>query len=145
MNLSSNTILITGGSSGIGLGLATALAALDNTVIVTGRDAAKLEAAQRKVPKLQVVQSDVTDANAVASLYATVTQRFPSLNVLINNAGIMRKIDLLDARVDALDLTREVDVNLVAPMRMIRQFLPHLRGRPEAAIVNVSSGLAFVP
>ena len=145
MNLSSNTILITGGSSGIGLGLAGALVALGNTVIVTGRDAAKLSAAQRKVPNLHVIQSDVTDANAVENLCATLTARFPNLNVLINNAGIMRKLNLQDARIDAVDLMREIDTNLVAPIRMIKRLLPHLLSRPSAAIVNVSSGLAFVP
>jgi uncharacterized oxidoreductase len=145
MNLSNNTILITGGSSGIGLGLAAQLAALDNTVIVTGRDPVKLDQAQRKVPKLHVIRSDATDPQAVVSLYAAITQRFPSLNILINNAGIMRKINMQDARVNPLEVTREIDTNLVAPIRMIKQFLPHLRSRPSAAIVNVSSGLAFVP
>ena len=145
MNLSGNTILITGGSSGIGLGLAGALAALDNTVVITGRDPAKLSAAQRKVANLHVIQSDVTDASAIETLFATLTERFPSLNVLINNAGIMRKLNLQDARLDALDLTREIDTNLVAPIRMTKRFLPHLLSRPSAAIVNISSGLAFVP
>ncbi len=145
MNLSSNTILITGGSSGIGLGLAAALSALDNTVIVTGRDPVKLDQARRKIPNLHVMRSDVTDPEAVVSLYAAITERFPALNMLINNAGIMRKINMQDARVDLLDVTREIDTNLVAPIRMIKQFLPHLRSRPSAAIVNVSSGLAYVP
>jgi len=145
MNLSRNTILITGGSSGIGLGLAAALTALDNTVIVTGRDPVKLHQAQREIPNLRVIRSDVTDPKAIVSLHAAITEQFPSLNMLINNAGIMRKINMQDARVDAVDITREIDTNLVAPIRMIKQFLPHLRSRPSAAIVNVSSGLAFVP
>lgn len=143
MHLSNNTILITGGSSGIGLGLAAALAALDNTVIVTGRDPERLRRAQVKVPGLHVIQNDVT--RSVAELHAEVTSRFPSLNVLINNAGIMRKVDLQDSRADVLELMREIDTNLTAPIRMVTQFLPHLRSRPAAAIVNVSSGLAFVP
>jgi uncharacterized oxidoreductase len=145
MNLSNNTILITGGSSGIGLGLAAAFTALDNTVIVTGRDRAKLDQALRKVPKLRVVRSDVTDPEAVVSLYASITQQYPNLNVLINNAGIMRKVNLQDARIGPLEVTREIDTNLIAPIRMTKQFLPHLQSQPSAAIVNVSSGLAFVP
>ncbi len=145
MNLSNNTILVTGGSSGIGFGLAAALAALDNTVIVTGRDPAKLSHAQRQAPRLQLIRSDVTDSQAVVTLFDEVSERFPNLNILINNAGIMRKIDMQDPRVDPVEVTREVDTNLVAPIRMIKQFLPQLRSRPSAAIVNVSSGLAFVP
>ena len=106
MNLSNNTILVTGGSSGIGIGigigigfgLAAALAALDNTVIVTGRDPAKLSHAQRQAPRLQVIRSDVTDSQAVVTLFDEVSERFPNLNILINNAGIMRKIDMQDPR-----------------------------------------------
>jgi len=144
MKLRQRTILITGGTSGIGLELARQLLALGNTVIITGRDAQRVADAQRRLPGVHGVVSDVTDAAAIASLHAELTSRFPKLDVLVNNAGIMRNLDLTRARALA-DVTREIDVNLTGPLQMVQQFLPHLRTRGEAAIVNMSSGLAFVP
>jgi uncharacterized oxidoreductase len=144
MKLSGNTILITGGTSGIGLELARQLHR-DNTVIVTGRDRGKLSHVGTSLAGAHCVQSDVSDPHAIASLYENVTREFPALNVLINNAGIMRKINLHDASADLVDMTREIDTNLSGPIRMVKQFLPHLKRQKSAAIVNVSSGLAFVP
>ena len=144
MQLRQRTILITGGTSGIGLELARQLLARGNTVIVTGRDPQRLADALRQLPGLHGFASDVADAAAIADLHREVLARFPALDVLVNNAGIMRNLDLARARTLA-DVTREIDVNLSGPLRMIQQFLPHLRSRGEAAIVNVSSGLAFVP
>lgn len=144
MLLKQRTILITGGTSGIGFELATLLLARGNTVIVTGRDADKLAQARLALPDLHTFESDVSDAQAIASLYETIMTRFPTLDTLINNAGIMRKLYLQDSR-DLIDVTREIDINLSGPVRMIQQFLPHLMTRNDALIVNVSSGLAFVP
>ena len=145
MEISGNTILVTGGSSGIGLELARQLLALENVVIVTGRDSGKLESARRQLPKLHTVQSDAADAEAIVRLHATLTRDFPALNVLINNAGIMRKINIHAPAPDLYDISREIETNLVAPIRMVKQFLPHLKQQRAASIVNVSSGLAFVP
>ena len=145
MKMSGNTILITGGSSGIGLELARRLVALDNVVIVTGRDGEKLKKAGRLHSQIHTIQSDAADPDAVVHLHQTVTGQFPALNVLINNAGIMRKINLHEPIPDVYDITREIDINLAAPIRMVKQFLPHLKRQRTAAIVNVSSGLAFVP
>ena len=144
MKLKDKTILITGGTSGIGLELARQLIAGGNTVIVTGRDTQKLESAARDLPGIHTLQSDVSDPAAIQSLRQNVLGRFPMLDVLINNAGIMRKLDMNQG--PALqEVTREIDINLSGPIRMIQEFLPHLRTRENAAIVNVSSGLAFVP
>lgn len=145
MQLKNKTILITGGSSGIGLELTRRLIALGNTVIITGRDVDKLHAAKSALPAVHIIQSDVSDMDAIAALHAQVTRQFPALNVLINNAGIMRNLDLNDSRHGVADVTREIDINLSGPLRMVQQFLPHLKAQPEAAIINVSSGLAFVP
>jgi uncharacterized oxidoreductase len=142
MRLSGNTILITGGTSGIGLELATRFATLENTVIVTGRSQAKLDAVSTKLPGVHAIQSDVSDPTAITALYEYVTGRFPDLNMLINNAGIMRKINLHGFGSSLLDLTREVEINLDGPIRMTVQFLPQLKAQKAAAIVNVSSGLA---
>lgn len=144
MKLKQRTILITGGTSGIGLELARQLLARGNTVLVTGRDAGKLDAAKRALPEVQTFQSDVSDPAAITSLYAEVVRRFPALDTLVNNAGIMRNLNLNQDR-DLSDVTREVETNLNGPVQMIQQFLPHLKKSPSALIVNVSSGLAFVP
>ncbi len=144
MKLQQRTILVTGGAGGIGLELARQLLARGNTVIVTGRDAGRIAEAHRRLPGLHGIVSDVTDPAAIEALHREVTATFPALDVLVNNAGIMRNLDLTHARALA-DVTREIDVNLRGPVQMIQQFLPHLRGRGQSAIVNVSSGLAFVP
>ena len=144
MKLKNRTILITGGTSGIGLGLATQLNQRGNTVIVTGRDQAKLEAVRRALPGVYAFESDVTDPGEIAALYDRVLAQFPALDTLINNAGIMRNLNLNQNR-DLTDVTREIETNLSGPVRMVQQFLPHLKTREHALIVNVSSGLAFIP
>ena len=144
MKLTQRTILITGGTSGIGLELARQLLDRGNTVIVTGRDQAKLDAAKRELPGVHTIQSDVSDPAAIAALHAQVLAEFPSLDTLINNAGIMRNLNLNQDH-DLTDVTREIEINLGGPIRMAQRFLPHLKTRPGALIINVSSGLAFVP
>lgn len=145
MKLNGNTVLVTGGTSGIGLEFATRLLQLGNTVIITGRDSGKLNLAKQKLPKVHTIQSDASDPKAIANLYDKVIHAFPALNVLINNAGQMRKINLHDPGNDLMDITREIETNLSGTIRMVQQFLPHLKKQPSAAIMNVSSGLAFVP
>jgi uncharacterized oxidoreductase len=145
MNLTNRTILITGGTSGIGLELAKQLGELGNTIVVTGRNAAKLDKVKKQFPKFHTLASDVSDPKAIRALGESVTRQFPDLDVLINNAGIMRSINFHDTGGDLAELTTEIETNLNGPIRMVKQFLPHLKKRPSAAIVNVSSGLAFVP
>lgn len=145
MVLTNNTILITGGASGFGLLFAERLLALGNTVIITGRNQAKLDAAQQQLPGIHTFRSDVSDPAAIAQLYVQVTSHFPGLNMLINNAGEMRKISLHSSMQELPDITREIDINLLGPIRMVQQFLPHLRTQQTAAILNVTSGIALVP
>ena len=144
MKLDKKTILITGGTSGIGMELARQLLQRHNTVIVTGRDAVKLDSAQRNMSGLHAFQSDASDPVAIAKLYDDVLARFPDLDVLVNNAGIMRNLNM-NARRGLTDVTREIQVNLSGPLMMVQQFLPHLKTREGALIVNVTSGLAFIP
>jgi len=144
MKLTRKTILITGGTSGIGLELARQLIERGNTVIVTGRDQAKLESTRKSLPAITTFQSDVSECASIMRLYGQVVEKFPTLDVLINNAGIMRNLNLNQER-DLTDVTREIEINLNGPIRMIQQFLPHLKAQTEALIVNVSSGLAFIP
>jgi uncharacterized oxidoreductase len=146
MELTKNTILITGGTSGIGFELAKQLIALGNRVIVTGRDEERLQQAKRAISGLNIIKSDVSKASEIAALFDRVTKDFPDLNVLVNNAGIMHVINLQKSGSGkSNDITAEIETNLNGPIRMIDQFLPYLKTKSSAAIVNVSSGLAFVP
>ncbi|MCW1985062.1 UNVERIFIED_ORG: putative oxidoreductase [Sphingomonas sp. R1F5B] len=144
MKTSGNTILVTGGGSGIGRALAQAWHAAGNTVIVTGRTLATLEETVAGRDGLHAMALDVTDAAAVASFAAEVTARFPALNVLVNNAGIMRFEDLRGTR-DLADAEATVVTNLLAPIRLTDALVNHLAQQADAVIVNVTSGLAFVP
>lgn len=144
MRLEGRTILITGGTSGIGFELARQLIARGNTVIVTGRDPRKLEAAQSGLAGVHAIQSDASKAEDIDALLRRVTTQFPACDTLFNNAGIMRNLNLNDPR-PLLDVTRELDLNLNGPVQMVQAFLPHLKSKPNALIVNVSSGLAFIP
>ncbi|MBC8085503.1 MAG: SDR family NAD(P)-dependent oxidoreductase [Hymenobacter sp.] len=145
MELRNHTILITGGTSGFGYEFARQLLALGNTVLITGRNPAKLADTKRRLPQVHTFQSDVSDPAAIQRLAEQVGKQFPGLNVLINNAGEMRKLNLQDPATDLLDLTREIDTNLAGPIRMVQQFLPQLRAQKTAAILNVTSGLALTP
>jgi len=144
MKLEHRTVLITGGTSGIGLELATQLHRRGNTIIVTGRDQDRLDAVALALPGVHTARSDVSDPGAIAALHDEMMARFPALDTLVNNAGIMRNLNLNDER-DLRDVTREIEINLSGPVRMVQQFLPHLKTREQALILNVSSGLAFIP
>jgi uncharacterized oxidoreductase len=144
VHLNKRTLLITGGSSGLGLELARQLLRRENTMIITGRDPSRLDAARETLPGLHTFQSDVSDPYAIATLQEAVVAQFPALDTLINNAGIMRNLRLSQDH-GLSDLTREVEINLMGPVRMVGQFLPQLRRQPTPLIINVLSGLAFVP
>lgn len=145
MQRSGNTILITGGGSGIGRGLAEALQADGNQVIVAGRRQSALDATTKANPGMQSIVLDVENAHAVRSFADEVVKRFPKLNVLINNAGIMRPENLKAEPVDLADSEAIISTNLLGPIRLTAALLPHLKKQPSATIINVSSGLAFVP
>jgi len=145
MKLTENTILVTGGSKGIGLEFATQFLKLGNTVIITGRNLNSLNEVKKKFPNINIFQSDAGKPADIKSLYDIVSIQFPKLNVLINNAGIMRKLNLNDTSMDLENINQEIAINLSGPIRMVNQFLPLLKLQQHAAIMNVSSGLAFVP
>ncbi|ONG50280.1 oxidoreductase [Pseudoroseomonas deserti] len=145
MNPTGNTILVTGGGSGIGRGLAEALHDAGNTVIVAGRRRAPLEAVAAGRPGMHVAVLDIDDAAAIRDVAARLVAEHPGLDVLINNAGIMRVEQVL-TDVEALAIAEAtIATNLLGPIRLTAALLPHLLARPKAAVVNVSSGLAFVP
>jgi len=144
MKTSGNTILITGGGSGIGEAIAHRLHDRGNTVIIAGRRREALAAAAEGRENIHTVELDITDAAAIRDFAARVTRDFPDLNVLVNNAGIMRFEDLTGAR-DLADAEATVVTNLLGPIRLIDALIGHLSAQDGAAIVNVTSGLAFVP
>ena len=143
MQMTQNTILITGGTSGIGYELARELCTT-NTVIITGRNQEKLEKVKEELKNVEIYQSNVSDPAEIKKLYEYISQAFPNLNVLMNNAGVSKKIDL-QTDTDLIDLTLEVETNLNGLMRMCVQFLPLLKHQKTAAIVNTSSILSMVP
>ena len=144
MKIDNRTVLVTGGSSGLGLALATELVRRGNTVVAVGRDERRLDAARAAVPGLHTLACDVADPAALRELHERVERDFPALDMLVNNAGVMKEIDFA-RRPDADEVAREVEVNLTAILRLCARFVPMLMRRPQACIVNVSSGLAFVP
>jgi uncharacterized oxidoreductase len=144
MNVSGNTILITGGASGIGLALAWRFYGKGNTVIVCGRRADKLAEAEQRMPGIRTYVCDVADPGERESLVRSVTADAPDVNILVNNAGVQRRVDMSEA--ENWEPTRsEIAINLDAPIHLTRLMLPHLSGKKGAAIVNVTSGLSFVP
>jgi uncharacterized oxidoreductase len=143
MKPSGNTILITGGGSGIGRGLAEAFHKLDNRVIIAGRSQAKLDETVGANPGMESMTLDVSDASDIARFAGEAIERFPELNVLINNAGMMRIENVLEH--DLKDAEDTITTNLLGPIRLTAALLNHLTTRPDAAVLNVTSGLAFVP
>jgi uncharacterized oxidoreductase len=145
MNISGNTILITGGGSGIGQALAVALQAEGNTVIVTGRREGPLKETVAANPGMAYAVLDVADAAAITAFAANITADYPALNVVINNAGIMVAEDLLAEPFDLSTAEATITTNLLGPIRLTAALLPHFRALPSATVMTVSSGLAFVP
>ena len=144
MKLNGNTILITGGGSGIGRGLAEALHRLDNQIIISGRRKGHLAATVGANPGMRSVQLDVTDPRNIAAVTKRLIAEFPKLNVLVNNAGVMMPDDAAGAIDDEL-LVSTVTTNLLGPIRMTSAVLEHFKKQPYAAVINMSSVLGFVP
>jgi uncharacterized oxidoreductase len=145
MNLTGNTILITGGGSGIGRGLAESLHALGNQVIIAGRRQHALDETTAANAGMKSLPLDIENPEAIREFAAKAVVEYPSLNFLINNAGIMRTEKLLAQQPDLVDAEAIVTTNLLGPIRLTAALLPHLIKQSRAAILNVSSGLAFLP
>ena len=145
MKMTGNTILITGGGSGIGRAMAEEFHKLGNQVIVAGRRKAALDEVTAANPGMQAAVLDVQNADALKEFVAKVEREQPGLNVLINNAGIMQIEDLKDAGTDFSVVEAIVETNLIAPLRLTAALLPLLKKQAQATVMTVSSGLAFVP
>jgi uncharacterized oxidoreductase len=144
MQLASNTVLITGGASGIGLGLAHRFIKDGSTVIICGRREEKLAEAQKAHPEIKTLACDLSKEKDRVRLFEWATSEFPRVNVLVNNAGIQRRARIgEDKKWSATH--EEIAINLEAPVHLSALFLPHLLKQERAVIMNVSSGLAFSP
>ena len=145
MNISGNTILVTGGTSGIGRALAEALNAKGNTVIIAGRRQALLDEVTGRNAGMVGIAVDLSDSSAIATFAASVKNHFPDLNVLFNNAGIA---GIEDYTADSIDLTRAystIQTNITGVLQLSAALLPTLRARPQSTLIVTTSGLAFVP
>jgi len=145
MDTRNDTILITGGGSGIGKAIAEALHARGANVIIAGRRQSALEAVATANPGMATAVLDVENADDITAFAARIIADHPGLNVLINNAGIMVAEDLTADPVDLSIAEQIIAINLLGPIRLTAALLPHLKSKPSATVVTVSSGLAFVP
>ncbi len=145
MRIDGKTILITGGATGIGFALAKAFYQRGARVAVCGRTEKTLEDAKLRLPPLKTYVCDVTNAAATRALVNEMEERLGGIDILINNAAILRTADQLDQHADPAEVASEISINLLAPIQLTKLFLPHLRARPAAAIVNVTSNLALIP
>jgi uncharacterized oxidoreductase len=145
MKISGNTVFIPGSTSGIGLALALALQAKGNTVIVGGRRAELLEQIAAEHPELETVPIDTADPDSIAAATATVLTAHPELNVVITMAGIMAIEDWHTPERFLCSAEAIITTNVLGPIRLMAAFVEHLQAQPDATIITVSSGLAFVP
>lgn len=145
MKMTGNTILITGGGSGIGRALAEKFHALGNVVIISGRNLSRLEDVAAANSGMIAVELDITDANAIKDFAQHIVAEHPRLNVVINNAGIMVPEAMTVDPVNVAVADATVITNVLGPIRLSSALLPHLAKQPDATLMTVSSGLAFVP
>ncbi|HXS38433.1 MAG TPA: SDR family NAD(P)-dependent oxidoreductase [Flavipsychrobacter sp.] len=145
MNLTNNTILITGGGSGIGFALAVELLKHNNKIIICGRDFEKLRQAKRILPALEIIQADISNEGSVKSFTEEVQKKYPDLNFLINNAGIMKMWNVQKKTVSIHEQKIEILTNVFGTIQLTQSLIPHLLSQSKSFILNVSSALAFVP
>jgi len=143
--MQTNTYLITGATSGIGYCLARQLSESGSHVIAIGRNRAKLDEIGHLSDRITPVAFDISDVDDIETFISNIFAQHPSINVIINNAGIQDNVRLDEAGYGTADIVREIAINLTAPIEISRAALPHIQGTAEARIVNISSGLAFVP
>nr|WP_087576003.1 SDR family NAD(P)-dependent oxidoreductase [Sphingomonas sp. CDS-1] len=145
MKMTGNTVLITGATSGIGRGLAEAFHARGNRVIIAGRRQGRLDQITADHPGMRGIVLDVRDADAIAALACRLATEEPDLNVLINNAGISRQEKLAPGEADLATTRDIIETNIMSVVNATAAFLPLIAGKPNAAVLTTSSGLAFVP
>jgi len=145
MEMSGNTVLITGGATGIGFALAEHFLKAKNEVVICSRRNEKLAEAKNRHPEFHIKTCDVAEDRDRRELVDWVTREYPKLNILVNNAGIQRDIDFTKGAEDFLSGESEIEINLEAPIVLTGMLIPFLTGKPAAAVINVTSGLGFIP
>ena len=145
MNISNNTILITGGSAGIGLALAEEFLQNENEVIICGRDVNKLDKAKQKNPQLHTIVCDISDEQSILEMMDVLNKDYPLLNVLVNNAGVMHIHDIVNQSLAIEHQKKEIMTNFYGTVSLCDKLIPQLMKLDKAAILNVSSGLAYMP
>jgi uncharacterized oxidoreductase len=145
MNVKGNTVLITGGATGIGLSLVKEFVSAGNEVIICGRRLDKLDEAKKLYPAIHIKQFDLSLHYEREALYNWIKHDFPKLNILINNAGIQRGIDFRKGIETLKTIDNEIAINFEAPVQLCAYFIPLLMAQKESAIINVTSGLGFIP
>jgi uncharacterized oxidoreductase len=145
MKITGNTVLITGGATGIGLALAKHFLAAGNEVVICGRRELRLNEAKNLLSRLHTYPCDISTDKGRQTLLSFIKSKFPHVNVVVNNAGIQRAVDFKKGPEDLLNSGNEIETNFTAPVYLSAYFTPLLLQQKEAAIINISSGLAFVP
>ncbi|UOE51369.1 SDR family NAD(P)-dependent oxidoreductase [Mucilaginibacter sp. SMC90] len=145
MNLRHSTVLITGGTNGIGWEFGKQFLQEGATVIVTGRNTEKLEQTRKQLPGIHAFHCDLNIPQDIEKVSRQIIAQFPDLNIIVNNAGIMTSVGLTDESINIDNVADEIETNFSGTVRMVHAFLPHLLQKTSAAIVNVTSGLAFIP
>lgn len=142
MNLSGNTVLVTGGATGIGLSIAKAFLSSGSEVIICGRRESKLLEVKNKYPQISIKKCDLSVPDERKSLFSWAVNNFKDLNVIVNNAGIQKDLDFTNG---AEGFTEELNINFEAPIHLCALFIPYLMNQKQSAIINISSGLAITP
>lgn len=145
MNLSHNIVLITGGTSGIGKSLVEKLSSMDNELIVVAKDKQKLESLEKEISHVKTICCDLSQQYEVDNLIQYCIDNHPDINVIINNAGVECNYLLLDEESFISKANQEIQINLLAPMQITHGLIPLLVGKPQAAVVNITSGLVYAP
>ena len=145
MKISGNTVLITGGATGIGFSLAESFVKKGNEVIICGRRENKLQEAKQKLPQVHIRICDVTKENDRESLHDWVISNFSNINILVNNAGVQRAVNFKNGIEPLLNGENEIDTNLTSPIYLSARFIPTLMKQPESAVINISSSSGFEP
>ncbi|MFT7900319.1 SDR family NAD(P)-dependent oxidoreductase [Tenacibaculum ascidiaceicola] len=145
MKLTQNTILITGGSSGIGLELSKELLKRNNTVIICGRSKERLSAAKKQYPALEIIQCDVAKEEDCKRLVNWIKEYHPKINVLINNAAIVHKTNFFDTTDAIYKANQEIEVNFMGPLRLVHMLYSQLISNKSPMIINITTGLIYAP
>lgn len=145
MNLKNNTILITGGSSGIGLELSKRFLAEDNTVIICGRSVEKLEQVKKSYPNIEIYPCDISDRMQCSKFVTWIKEHYPKLNVLVNNAAIVHKTNFMETESIVEMAELEINTNFLAPIYLIKNMLPVMRNNERPSVINITTGLVYCP